>query len=471
MSRRRRQTYSGCWIEARRGQLRLRFRMEQADGTPRKITVATGRSDTPEHRRALMPLVRMIGAAVDAGKTLEQIRQAVGEPAEVRATALEPSAVPVTAAAPRPGISPTVAEYYERWIREQLPVVRRAQARDYRRHLTRYVLPILGKKLLAELRPSDVRGLQAELLQQQVRRKDGTVKNRSVKHAKNIVAGSFRAMIRQARIDEVIISDVFAGLKWPQWTPPKPDPFTVDEVRRVIAWFRAKRFGFHPGRESTNNRYQPHPAYAAFVLLLFTTGMRPSEAAGLQWVDIDLGRRRLHVQRSRHMYDYGAPKTESARRIVELPEIVVEDLRRLQPLHVTPEAPVFTNTGGNPIEPKAFSRHWYDCLRALGIRQRGLYCTKDTFVTRMLEAGAKIAWLEAQTGVNYATLRRHYGQWMTGEDDTELQRLEQLDPGLFGGKLPPTSTGRGGQFPEKPRKVYIQEVRGGGLEPPRVLPH
>jgi hypothetical protein len=36
---------------------------------------------------------------------------------------------------------------------------------------------------------------------------------------------------------------------------------------------------------------------------------------------------------------------------------------------------------------------WYRCLRALGLRQRGLYCTKDTFVTPALHAGAKPAWL------------------------------------------------------------------------------
>jgi hypothetical protein len=49
----------------------------------------------------------------------------------------------------------------------------------------------------------------------------------------------------------------------------------------------------------------------------------------------------------------------------------------------------------------------YECLRSLGIRQRGLYCTKDTFVTTALSADVKIAWLETQTVVSYATLRQH----------------------------------------------------------------
>ena len=39
---------------------------------------------------------------------------------------------------------------------------------------------------------------------------------------------------------------------------------------------------------------------------------------------------------------------------------------------VMPDTPVFTTTAGKPIEPKTFSEHWYACLRALGLRVRGL---------------------------------------------------------------------------------------------------
>jgi hypothetical protein len=36
-------------------------------------------------------------------------------------------------------------------------------------------------------------------------------------------------------------------------------------------------------------------------------------------------------------------------------------------------------------------------------------------VTTALQANVKVAWLEAQTGVAYATLKRHYGKWITPE--------------------------------------------------------
>ena len=86
-------------------------------------------------------------------------------------------------------------------------------------------------------------------------------------------------------------------------------------------------------------------------------------------------------------------------------------MRAIQPLRVTPKMPVFTSTTGGPIEPNSLLPHWYGCQRALGIRVRGLYAMKDTFVTTALARMRKLGewdfqWVEQQTGVSYATLRR-----------------------------------------------------------------
>ena len=299
---------------------------------------------------------------------------------------------------------------------------------------------------------SDARGLQAELLSRGL----------SVKYVKNIMSGSFRAMIQQAKVDELVTRDIFAGLRWPRWRPPEPDPFTPDERGRILEWFRTRTYGL-PGR---GVQRRPHQPFFVYVHLLFWSGMRPSEASGLQVGDLDLKWNRLHVQRSRHLYDDGAPKTLSADRWVELFPETVRLLRDLQPLHLTPETPVFATMRGQPIEPKTFSDHWYDCLRALGIRVRGLYCTKGTFVTTALQKGVKIAWLETQTGVNYATLRRHYGKWMPTEGESELRHFAGVDPTLFKGPECVRSTKGTDTFSQKRRDFSDLEMRGGGLEPP-----
>src|SRR5262249_38287713 len=115
--------------------------------------------------------------------------------------------------------------------------------------------------------------------------------------------------------------------------------------------------------------------------------------------------------------------TGSAARTVELLPETVRFVRAIQPLHVTPDMPVFTNVDGGPIEPNSLLRHWYPCLRAKGIRGRGLYAMKDTYISTALTAGVSTVWLEAQTGVRYETMKRHYGKWLRLEGASQLRKI------------------------------------------------
>jgi len=129
------------------------------------------------------------------------------------------------------------------------------------------------------------------------------------KYVKNILAGSFKAMLRDARlIDRVLAADPFEGVTWPRVEVPEADPFAPDERQRILAWFRDRRFGFSAGQAKEGLRVRPHPRYHAYVHTLFWTGMRPSEAAGLRWSNVDLDRARLTIVRSRHLYEDSAPR-------------------------------------------------------------------------------------------------------------------------------------------------------------------
>jgi len=254
----------------------------------------------------------------------------------------------------------------------------------------------------------------------------------SVKYVRNIIAGSWRAFLRDAAEDGVVSLSLYPRLKWPEWDFPEADPFTGAERGAILEYFRTHRFRCRAPGTQTGYESRPYPPFHAFVHLLFWSGLRPSEATGLREGDCDLGAGRLYIRRSRHLGQENRPKTRSARRTVELFPATLRLLDAMRPLHVTADAPVFLNIAGRPLDQQAFSTHWCDCLRALGIRQRGLYCTKDTFVTTGLLAGVKPAWLEQQTGVSYETLRRHYGRWMAGEVDSELRHFEGFDRTLFG---------------------------------------
>jgi hypothetical protein len=136
--------------------------------------------------------------------------------------------------------------------------------------------------------------------------------------------------------------------------------------------------------------------------------------------------------------------------------------------HGTAEMHVFLSIAGRALDQQAFSRHWYDCLRSLDIRQRGICCTKDTFVSTALGVGANVRWLEQQTGENYATLKKHDGEWVPPEMQSELRKFERVAPNLFRAeerKLSATYPASGGQFPVTARNPVGFEVVPRGFEP------
>jgi len=71
-----------------------------------------------------------------------------------------------------------------------------------------------------------------------------------------------------------------------------------------------------------------------FYLAALTTGMRAGELMGLRWKDVDLATGTASVQQTFYRLGrqllFGKPKSEKSRRIVVLPPILVEELRRLR---------------------------------------------------------------------------------------------------------------------------------------------
>src|SRR5262249_52770768 len=85
-----------------------------------------------------------------------------------------------------------------------------------------------------------------------------------------------------------------------------------------------------------------------------------------------------------------------------------------KPLIPREDDTLFPNMNGKPIEPKSFA-HWYRYLRALGIRVRGAYAMKDTFVSlALMTPNVNLQWLEEQTSVALPTLKAHYARFYPG---------------------------------------------------------
>src|SRR5207249_154545 len=174
---------------------------------------------------------------------------------------------------PEPPRQLAMREYAEQtWLPRKVPPLVRAWCRrDYLKHLKNHILPAFGDLPLAEVTPAALETFRAELLG----------KSLKLKTVRNIMDGTFRALIRDARVvDKLVSGNPFDALKWQKQPKQKPDPFNESERDALLDYFRTRRALFFP-----------------FVLTAFWTGARPSELIALRWGDVDPGKRKLMVRR------------------------------------------------------------------------------------------------------------------------------------------------------------------------------
>jgi integrase len=295
----------------------------------------------------------------------------------------------------------TVGEYYRDWIeRRKPPIVRPGLHHDYVRQFRRYILPNFESKRLVDVDLTALDIFRASLNQ---------VGGLSLKSCRNIIDGTFRAMMRDARAEKpsLGLTDHFANLKWKRLPTSKPDPFTADERDVILEYFRKK-----------------HGFYYPFVATLFGTGARQSEVIALRWGDIDLRSGTLSISKSHYMGEDGPTKTAASERVIALGMPVIEALKAIKPLHVTETDLVLKNSEGRPInEDKWRKKYWYRALRGCNIRPRKFYATRHTFISDALSQNANIKWLAEYCGTSVAMIEKHYGRYIKSDSREQLERL------------------------------------------------
>ncbi len=66
---------------------------------------------------------------------------------------------------------------------------------------------------------------------------------------------------------------------------------------------------------------------------------------------------------------------------------------------------------------------WYRALRGAGVRPRGPYHTRHTFISVGLSYGANIKWLADYCGTSPDMIQRHYGKYIRNDVDEQLARV------------------------------------------------
>ncbi len=178
-------------------------------------------------------------------------------------------------------------------------------------------------------------------------------------------------------------SNPFAGMSHDiavETSEPEPNALSSMEKLETIAGFQTSRYYAH---------------YANLVQFWFLTGCRPSEAIGLEWVQINADCTKIRFDRSIVKIDGKVVKNKKSKtnRIRTFPcqpdlTELLRELRASKPNNSL----VFPSPSCIPIDYCNFSRRgWSSIVDPILGRESTPYSCRDTFITEQLAAGKPIA--------------------------------------------------------------------------------
>jgi integrase len=160
------------------------------------------------------------------------------------------------------------------------------------------------------------------------------------------------------------------------------------------------------------------PRYRAFVLAGAYTGLRPGELAALRTDRLDLLRRQLRVEEPL--------KTPAARRTLEIPGFLVEEIAAHLTGHPGRESLVFTAPQGGPLRLSLFRRReWNPAVQASVGEPMRPHDLRHTHVALLIAAGEDPYVISKRLG--HASIRTTYdvyGHLFEGRDREAANALD-----------------------------------------------
>lgn len=136
-------------------------------------------------------------------------------------------------------------------------------------------------------------------------------------------------------------------------------------------------------------------------------GLRISEVCGLQWGDIDLVHKEVHIRRGVRRIAIGtgktsvviqAPKTESSKRVLPIPPKLSVLLQMLYQKNTFGSDVWFLSCSSKPVEPRCYRKSIHGYLAKAGVHDVNPHMLRHTFATTCLQAGCDIKTLSELMG-------------------------------------------------------------------------
>lgn len=282
----------------------------------------------------------------------------------------------------------TVAEYADRWFTTRCAApFRAAYLCKIRRNSFRlYILPRIGDAHLATVDTAMLSEMQQELFARGL--SQATVRT---------AIGHFSELWKAARADGLVKGRPHSDLVWSRDRRRKPTVFSAYEREQIVEAARGRWF-------------LPQVALQAFA------GLRPSEAAGARWEDLDAPHNKLSIRQALVSREETDGKTAKSLRTIHIASNLTRLLLEARGNQVV--GPMSRNEIGLPVNSEHFANKYFKpLLRDIGLKYRSPYTLRHTYITLALMQGSSAAHVAEYCGTSIQQIERSYLSWIGVIDD------------------------------------------------------
>lgn len=311
----------------------------------------------------------------------------------------------------------TVSEFVGQYIDtlEYSQSIAASTVYDYRKQL-KHIAAQFEDTLVGDIDPDMVQAWINGLL------KDGLHPS-TVKKILNLLKAAYKDAVNKRAIPYSPI----AAVKAPKVQRKEPNALTKEAIGRLISYLDI-------AAETPNN---------LAIRLALVTGMRESEVCGLQWRNVDLKARTLHVRTvigsdgsKTYVKD---PKTTSSRRDIPLDEQMTALLKRRRidmaeqcmeaGIPMNPELYVFGSIDGAYLHPHALWSYWRTISSSLGLigtegKAPVFHDLRHTFATTAIASGTDVKSVSSIMGHSNAAMTLNI--YATADAEAKRNAMENV---------------------------------------------
>jgi len=265
----------------------------------------------------------------------------------------------------------------------------------------RHLIPAFGQILLQKLRPDHIESYYSSLLNGgRQDKKPGGLSPKTIANIHGVLSKAYSDALKKRHISW----DPTEAVETPKIEEQEVAALTKQELAVVL------------------NAFQGRTHYP-IILLAAMTGMRRGEVLGLQWQNTNLDEGWIYVKHSlaeiKGRLFLKEPKTKASRRRINIPDIVVQELRRWKAkqslmrvqlgLGKDENDLVFTTLKGGMMAPSIITAEFGEVIRTLGITVTPFHGLRHTHTTHLLSDGVPLHEVVAKLGHSNAnqTLNRY----------------------------------------------------------------